>query len=749
MNAVSPTPPLPRSRRWIALAPWCGLLLNALAASDPGAVVWQVGHPGHRWGTPAVGPDGAIYSVLTSPAPGPDVLVALRSDGSELWRLDLAERDHRPPIVGGAGQVFLTRSNGVVRAVNANGFPSWRLALRLDEASGAALAPDGALHLGGVDPARGTTYVVVNPDGSVRHRGPLAEPPLTHLVPLPGLPPQVGGDGTLIYLSTGRNSGTGGAGGVSNAVSLIVRDVIGAPALGVADTLAIPVKSGVSLHHADGQQHAFWDRAEATSSPVLRPDGVFCFGSASNRLHAITASGMELWSAEAGAAIRATPLVLDGGVVVAATEAGRLFAVDANGVLIWERTLSGPVSAHLNFLPDGTVLVADEGGTLWCIHTGAAPATGGWPKWQSDPANRGRSPFPAVSLQAPSQPRVTDEGSLQIAWDSVPGARYYEVWRDTAPDGGGATRIVRTAFNPWSDFEFEPGNRYRYRIRAMRGSELGPESPSVEITAEKFLWRTVVGEGIRGLAMLSDGSLVAVVGSETQSELVALHRNGVERWRRPLPSRVLNPPLVTEQDRIWVHARTGLAQFSADGTPVIFVPTLPEPGEDYPGPMTLGQEGVLYAPVLRANGGRLIALDSTTGRLRGYSPLEDLGGWVLVSLTGHDGSVLLVGANRVLCHEPGTQRRWSRRAETIGAAVLTDGDYVIGSQRGLLRITHSGHAKWTNVFFSSDPGSFGMPGTVVSEGDVTYLRFRGGIRAISSEGALLWDSPGSNRDLNF
>ncbi|MBX3734938.1 MAG: PQQ-binding-like beta-propeller repeat protein [Verrucomicrobiae bacterium] len=731
-----------RSFRWTVLASWCGLLLNALA-SDPGTVAWSAEHPGHRWGTPAVGPDGTIYSVLTPPAPGRDVLVALRADGTERWRLGLADRDHQPPIVGESGQVFLTRGNGMVRAVDADGLPLWQLALRLDGASGAALAVDGTLHLGGVDPSRGTTYVVIAPDGSILQRGPLAEAPDTHLTPVPGMPPQVGGDGMVVYLSTGVSSGAAGTGAVSNAMALFARDSIGAPALGPADTFAVPSRSGLSLRHADGQEHTLWDRAEVTSSPVLRPDGILCFGSASSRLHAINAAGVELWSVDAGAPIRSTPVVLDGGIVVAATVAGRLFAVNDSGGLIWERTLSEPVSAHLSILGDGTVLVADEGGTLWGIVTGATPAAGGWPKWQADPSNRGRNPSPPVVLQAPSQPAATDEASVQIAWESVSGARRYEVLRDTVPAGSSATRIASTPFNSWNDTQIEPDARYRYWIRAVRGSESGPESLPVEIRAQRFLWRTSIGEGIRGLAMLSDGSLVAVASSGVRSEVVTLDRNGTERWRRPLPTGVLNPPLVSEQDQIWIHTRTGLAQFTAEGIPGVFVPTLPDPGEDRPGPMALGQQGVLYAPVLGANKARLIALDSTTGRLRGDSPMEDPGGWVLSVLTGHDGAVLLIGASRVICHEPGTQRRWSRRMEAFGAAVLTDGDYVVGYSMGLVRISPWGQPKWTNSFFSADPGAFGMPGMVVDHRNVTYLRFRGGLRAVSAEGALLWDRPES------
>ncbi|MBN8246057.1 MAG: PQQ-binding-like beta-propeller repeat protein, partial [Verrucomicrobia bacterium] len=600
--------------------------LPQLLGAAPGTVAWRVERPGSRWGTPAVAPDGSIYAVAAPPLPGRSVLVALQPGGAERWNAELAPGQYHPPMVNSTGNVIVTRSGSIsigpltctpgrtaltfasivsvssnsidaLTAFSLEGTPLWNLGLRLNHASIPVLQADDSVHLGGSDPLRPATYAIVAADGSLRARGPMqtlsggGSPE-----PVSGLPPHIGSDGTVVYLTFGSFylSPVPVAVAVSNAFPVFVQGPAGAAAVGPGDRMAIPQADGLSLRTADGEEFARWRGGEVTSSPVSAANGTLFFGSLGNRLHAVSESGEELWSVDTGDVVRSTPVLLESGAVAAVTASGRLFAVDSSGLLLWELRLTEPVTAHLNMLPDGRILVGGDGGTLWCVESGFSLAEEGWPKWQGDPANRGRSLAAPVPLTAPEGVSASDKGGLEVRWRSVPGARSYRVWRDARPDFSSAELVRSTSFPAIADFRIQNGVEHFYRVEAVRGSEIGPPSAPVSVVPRKLLWRKVIADTTSGIAAQQDGTLIVTAGVGKDRWLMALDPDGVERWRRPLTWLLYQPPVVTADDTIWVNAGHELHQFKSDGTPGVTVPSGAGPGLGLPGPLAVGQDGALY-----------------------------------------------------------------------------------------------------------------------------------------------------------
>jgi len=112
-------------------------------------------------------------------------------------------------------------------------------------------------------------------------------------------------------------------------------------------------------------------------------------------------------------------------------------------------------------------------------------------------------------------------------------------------------------------------------------------------------------------------------------------------------------------------------------------------------------------------------------------------------LAGTDGSLLVLSETSVYCHEPNTRLRWSRWSGVngiTGAAVLTGGDYVLATAKGLVRVRPSGEPVWTNAFAGFQAAPFRWPAIAVDRNDVTYVRTQMGLRAVTSDGELKWVS---------
>ena len=98
----------------------------------PGGFDWQV--------LPALATDGTIY------APAGSKLVALRPDGTEIWRFDIGSTLRTPVIVDADGVVFVGADSNLMLAITSTGNELWRLDVG-DVPYGFAIGRDGTLYV--------------------------------------------------------------------------------------------------------------------------------------------------------------------------------------------------------------------------------------------------------------------------------------------------------------------------------------------------------------------------------------------------------------------------------------------------------------------------------------------------------------------------------------------------------------------------------------------------------------------------
>ena len=169
-------------------------------------------------GSPAIGPDGTIYTISACPTatcpfiniqPGFGLALAVNPDGTTKWQLPLfGLLNSSPALSPDAGTVYLTSRDGVLHALKAagdgkgNGVELWtatvgqatnvRFAFSRERVSSATIGPDGTIYVGAV----GGVSAVRPSDGSVLWTFPT---PNTIVLSTPALD----GAGNLFFGTTG------------------------------------------------------------------------------------------------------------------------------------------------------------------------------------------------------------------------------------------------------------------------------------------------------------------------------------------------------------------------------------------------------------------------------------------------------------------------------------------------------------------------------------------------------------------
>jgi outer membrane protein assembly factor BamB len=129
------------------------------ALNRDGSVAWTYHLEGYIVeSSPVVGPEGIVYLAASNPQTAGGQVIALRSDGSEVWSFDAGSRVPLSPALGPEGTIYVGARNGNLYALNPDGTLKWQSPLGSVDSS-AAVGSDGIIYVGA-----SSTYQALSPD---------------------------------------------------------------------------------------------------------------------------------------------------------------------------------------------------------------------------------------------------------------------------------------------------------------------------------------------------------------------------------------------------------------------------------------------------------------------------------------------------------------------------------------------------------------------------------------------------------
>lgn len=338
------------------------------ALRDPGTgdrlqLLWRF-HPAptatswHQ--TPAIGPDGTVYIAFSTGGFSPEArgtFYALRTPASGTepqvaWTVDLGPgRTTSSPAIGPDGTLYTVTAPGRVFAIQPDGTVKWSAQAGPPLVSSPALGPNGTVYVASMDAtpvSEGKLYAVGPPasgaEGSIRWTFDFGEHPgRTPLVTSPpppngaagigsGASPTIGPDGT-VYI--GANN--------SNFYAIA------------------PDGKLRWIYEAEREIGGIW------SCAALSPDGkTLYFGANKGGMYAVDREKGELrWQYKLFGSVFNAPTVDRSGTVYTGSTAGHLLAMNgANGQQVFDYDAGASLWATPAIRSDGTLVTADRSGRV-------------------------------------------------------------------------------------------------------------------------------------------------------------------------------------------------------------------------------------------------------------------------------------------------------------------------------------------------------------------------------------------------
>jgi outer membrane protein assembly factor BamB len=697
---------------------------------------WQFVANGAISSAPAIGADGTVYfgsdpsvfSAVKPPPPGR--LYALTPDGTEKWEFTIDPGVGSAPALAREGTIYVPGRDRKVYALHPNGSKQWEFLTEGTWLFTPALGGDGTLYCATGDKG----CYALHPDGTLFWQFAPSD-----YVRAPAV---VGSDGT-IYLVT--QSGVLIALYPNGTLKWSRSKVTTEPSFGPDGTIYAGTDS-TSFHAWAPDGVRKWTVAVPVIYSVTDANGAL-YSTSPNQLLSFDPNGTKRWSVPLDAYWATPPVLGADGLIFIATSAGTLFAVDRTGVLQWQSASPLAKSPALSALsPDGTIYLASADGVLSALQASDRGLAGSvWPTYRHDPQFSGSlGPTPA----APELPLGLSAsvgsfvGRVRLSWKTDRSSRWYDVWRNTAPDFTAATLIASNvvASEFFDDLTAEPGVAYYYWIRARNGAGVSPLSSPLQgtVAAATLAWQFNATNTISTAVALSQDETI-YFGTQN-GRLHAINAEGQWRWTVPVGYYLRNTPAVGSDGTVYV-AHTDLLALSKEGT-VLWRSTVPT--SDFFAP-AIGPDGTVYC----GRSGSLLAFGAggtnlwsfATGGTITAAPAIGSAGTVYVAST--DGNLYAIAPNGAL--------QWKAMIASelkAGPSLGPDGTVYLGApDKAFYAFASDSTLKWRLPMASSVDGTASIAGDgtlFVGTQNTNYGRKElpavFPLYAVSPSGAKRWES---------
>lgn len=296
-----------------------------VAVAADGSVRWSILRPDGISTSPAVGPDGTVYTGCYD-----GKLYAINpANGSIRWQYDAGSFIVSSPAIGEDGTVYFGAGDGRLHAVDARGARRWIFQTGDWIESSPALGADGTVYFG----SRDRVFYAVTPDGRERWRFPVAGAVTSS--------PALASDGTIYFGSADQRMYALFPDGRKRWDYFTNGDIQASPVLG-ADGAVYFAALDASFYALEPDTGTLRWRVplntNSVSTAAVRADGAIILGADDGIVRALSpADGSVRWRFDTRKAvpddtIDSSPLLAPDGSVYFPSLDGRLYKLRGNGL---------------------------------------------------------------------------------------------------------------------------------------------------------------------------------------------------------------------------------------------------------------------------------------------------------------------------------------------------------------------------------------------------------------------------------
>ncbi len=247
------------------------------AVNPDGTIKWKFDVGDEVDGGCAIDSDGTIYFSTMA-----GKLIALDKNGNEKWEEQLGSGYLESPVIGSSGTIYVASVNGMIYAVNPDGSTKWSYNYGAPIFDPFAIAADGTIYAVGDN----DETVALNPDGTLKWKTNIGNTQIS---------PVIGSDGT-VYILTDRgvlNALNPANGSIKWSVNLGNNAIYSTPAVGSDGWIYVGITGGTLFAISpDGSiKWTITTGGDISSSVLITPDGLLCFGCNDGKLYAVQLSG--------------------------------------------------------------------------------------------------------------------------------------------------------------------------------------------------------------------------------------------------------------------------------------------------------------------------------------------------------------------------------------------------------------------------------------------------------------------------